>query len=305
MTNSKRENPDTSFVSEIVSSWDAVLHGHADQKQTGDALRSAAFAVLGTFLACKGLSRASHLLGDAEREGGILSRLERSGAAANLSDVGPPNSSSFFTFKPFRSEIWTHDPDLLRESFLNDLRFQKAQNGSALGQTIKRDQKLSSAFGRRLKGEFVGQATYGIGPLDIPLATNHLATCGALVVHDVEANLQYLAHVDAGVTSKQINDSLKVFDLGRTNSYFLKGPVDSFTEQVVIDAYRNSGVLERLKFVKPVGNQFQGLISYKGKLFKMTRDIEKWPKFKIPHGDEQAFWAASKKVEDELAPKAN
>jgi hypothetical protein len=156
-----------------------------------------------------------------------------------------------------------------------------------------------------IQGQAVGQATYAIAPLDTPLSTRGLATCRALVVQDQRAGLHYLAHLDVGVSADQISNSLKGFDLKRSKLYVMGGSAESSVTNEIIEALReNKTALKNLKFIAAEDTSNVGLISYQGRVLKLTRDIGEWPTFEteIPTADDLAFVYNPEKISTNHMP---
>ena len=117
------------------------------------------------------------------------------------------------------------------------------------------------------KGIYVPQGCYKVANFDVPLATAGLFTCAALVVVNQEKGKHYLAHIDHGVSQKQIEDSLSNIELSNCNVYML-GHIDT-----VVSALQHKGIKEDdIQLLYPDSYRSKegivGVASYKGDLTK-------------------------------------
>jgi hypothetical protein len=220
---------------------------------------------------------------------GAISRLSSSaGLFANAMEEGAATGQSAVRLNVFRPKIFDFDMSAAES------RHKLWESGNPVSRLESTAKPTTLDLPElSIQGQAVGQATYAIAPLDVPLATRGLSTCRALVVQDKRAGLHYLAHLDSGVVADQIRDSLKGFDLGRSNLYVMRGAEESGVTHEVIEALRgNKKALRNLKFIAPEDAQPDaGLISYQGRILKLTRDVADWPKFETepPTADDLAF----------------
>ena len=223
--------------------------------------------------------------------GGSPSTLHLAETPARLAIVNETASaalqrSSITAVKPFRSELFGIEPSLVK--MLDSRRFLSTQERTVANLALDRSSGvvLGKFRGGATGGIHVGQAMYGIASLEQPLATSGLSTCGALVVKSEQQGLHYLAHLDSAVTSREISRSLQIFDLSKSEIFFLKGPVASPVENTVICALRKSPqALSQLKFVTGLTETFApkvGLISHRAGLYQLTPAVKTWSKFELP-----------------------
>lgn len=134
-----------------------------------------------------------------------------------------------------------------------------------------------------LQGHVIGQATYGIAKAEVPLATNGLATCGALVVQCERSGFHYLAHLDSAVSPSQIRSSLSLFDLSQSRIFLMRGPTNYRVDAAVAEALRTTpGALQRLRFVEGVvdtSGYAHGIASYGGELYRFSPQMKTWKMF--------------------------
>lgn len=74
------------------------------------------------------------------------------------------------------------------------------------------------------QGLFVFQGQYNVKPLSVPLATDGLQLCTALIIIDQKNNRHYLAHVDNHVSSAQLIASIEQAGLDLQHSRILIQP---------------------------------------------------------------------------------
>jgi hypothetical protein len=150
---------------------------------------------------------------------------------------------------------------------------------TSLWQQMATDPKRHIDVGDQYIGEpgtFVRQGTFAVKPLDKPLATADIDTCAGLVIIDKKAGRQYLAHIDSMVSSESIKQSLKNFDLARSDIYIVEGNSPSGTVQSILTSILdNPSALKNLKFLDTHG-LLPALIIHNGKIYQITNDTKDW-----------------------------
>jgi hypothetical protein len=103
-----------------------------------------------------------------------------------------------------------------------------------------------------MKGSvYVNQGDAATAPLNVPLHTADLETCGALVVVDQKNGKQYLSHIDTSIGADRIRQSLTGLDLNDPNTrvYFLAGRTESTVPQQVVQALQGTAAADNFKLV--------------------------------------------------------
>jgi hypothetical protein len=116
------------------------------------------------------------------------------------------------------------------------------------------------------KAGFVPQGKFGVAPLETPLHTSALDTCGSLVAVDKTRGIHYLSHVDAEIQPAQIRRSLAELDLAKSELFIMPGKTQSGVPQTIYSALKDSpGAVANLKFVDWNGaGMFPSITSYRG-----------------------------------------
>ncbi len=117
----------------------------------------------------------------------------------------------------------------------------------------------------------VPQRGFAIRPLNEPIGTDGLLTCAALLVVDKPNRLHYLAHLDGSAEIAGIRESLRGFDLGKTQNYMMLGQYESNVPIHTFSAIaNNSSAVKNLRFIKWDGDGINqaNVASVEGRLYR-------------------------------------
>jgi len=180
-------------------------------------------------------------------------------------------------FRGLSQSLPRGDADLLAERFLGLSRHSEAnQELRNLRMTGTRTEP--AIWPDKLIGTSVEQGEFSIARIRKPLATCSLNTCVGLNVVDAKRGVHYLGHVDGTATVKRIGESLKDFELAKSDIRIMEGLTPSGSTLEIITALRQTeGALNNVKFVNWHGQgMFPGLTSDRGRIYTEPLNIDIW-----------------------------
>ena len=160
-----------------------------------------------------------------------------------------------------------------------------------------RQEAVTETYILDAKSEYICMFRHAVRSRDVPLYTDSLASCAALIIDDPKNNKHYLGHFTAACSPQEIKDSIKLnfSDFDGLRIYIVKGSLafDTTVKNMYI-ALSDLGLFEKARLVNSGPDKFGGVkvLIYRGKLMlpvENARDAFQGNRESVPDSKEKGL----------------